>query len=196
MSIYLHDVPLSEAKKRFEDALDDAGLWGILTPEEIRLDEMALGRTLAMPVWAKISSPHYHASAMDGFAVRSSDTSGATQTAPVKLVVGPQATYVDTGDPLPDWADAVIMIENVESLNSEGAPEGDPREPALIRIRASVPPWMHVRPMGEDMVATQLVLPAGHVLRAVDLGAIAGCGHHSVFSLFKDQYTKRTSKLD
>jgi len=180
MSIYLHDVPLSEAKNRFQTALEKAGLWGILEVEEIHLDEMALGRTLAMPVWAKISSPHYHASAMDGFAVRSAETSGATQTAPLRLEFGTQAMYVDTGDPLPIWADAVIMIENVEPLDKNDAPARDPRDPMVIRIRSAVPPWMHVRPMGEDMVATQLVLPAGHVLRAVDLGAIAGCGHHKV----------------
>jgi putative molybdopterin biosynthesis protein len=180
MSIYLHDVPLSVAKDRFQNAIESVGKWGILGKETIPLNEDAMGRTLAEPVWAKISSPHYHASAMDGFAVRSEETSGATQTLPVRLAYGSQAVYVDTGDPLPPWANAVIMIENVESLDEDEIPAVDPRYPLYIRIRSSVPPWMHVRPMGEDMVATQLVLPAGHVLRAVDLGAIAGCGHDSI----------------
>jgi putative molybdopterin biosynthesis protein len=180
MSVYLHDIPLPEAKKRFQGALESVGRWGILGSEEIPIDESALERVLAEPVWAKISSPHYHASAMDGFAVRSEDTEGAFQTAPKKLAYGSQVVYVDTGDPLPDWANAVIMIENVEALDEKDVPSVDPRKPHSIRIRSALPPWYHVRAMGEDMVATQLVLPAGHVLRPVDLGAIAGCGHKTI----------------
>jgi putative molybdopterin biosynthesis protein len=117
---------------------------------------------------------------MDGFAVRSKDTEGASQTDPLTLNYGQQAIYVDTGDPIPNWANAVIMIENVESLDKKEMHSLDLRRPDLIRIRTAVPPWYHVRPMGEDMVATQLVLPAGHVIRPVDLGAIAGCGHESI----------------
>ena len=180
MTIYLNDAPLSEAKIRFQSSLETAGRWQVLGTEEIHLDEWAEGRVLAEPVWAKISSPHYHAAAMDGFAIRSRETKGATQTAPKILKFGTQAIYVDTGDPLPNWADAVIMIENVEPLDQVESPAVDPRRPSDIRIGAALPPWMHVRPMGEDMIATQLVLPEGHVLRAVDLGAIAGCGHDSV----------------
>src|SRR5512143_3630502 len=114
MSIYLHDIPLSSAKNRLEEALIAAGRWNLLGSEEILLDEHAIGRVLAEAVWARISSPHYHASAMDGFAVRSQETSGAMPTYPVTLSFGKQALYVDTGDPLPAWADAVIPIENVE----------------------------------------------------------------------------------
>jgi putative molybdopterin biosynthesis protein len=149
--------------------------------DEVPLDENAVGRVLADTVWAKISSPHYHAAAMDGFAVRSRDTNGATQTSPLQLNSGVQTQYVDTGDPLPEWADSVIMIENVEPLDDDDTPAVDPRSPDVIRIRGAIPPWMHVRPMGEDMIATQLVLPAGHELRPVDLGAVAGCGHDKVF---------------
>ena len=180
MSVYLHDIPLDEAQARFHKAIRDAGRWQVLGVEEIPLDERALGRVLAEPVWAKISSPHYHASAMDGFAVRAADTDGALPTAPRTLTYETQAVYVDTGDPLPLWANAVIPIEKVEPLDENGEVAADPRAPHAIRIRAAVTPWSHVRPMGEDMVATQLVLPAGHTLRPVDLGAIAGCGHASV----------------
>jgi putative molybdopterin biosynthesis protein len=185
MSIYLHDIPLPEAKARLESTLHNTGYWGVLGIEEISLDEHALGRVLAEPVWAKISSPHYHASAMDGFAIHSTDTAGATPSQPITLACMPgagklAAVYIDTGDPLPSWADAVIPIENVEALEIQNQPASDPRKPYAIRIRSSVPPWRYVRPMGEDMVATQLVLPAGHTLRPVDLGAIAGCGHTRV----------------
>jgi putative molybdopterin biosynthesis protein len=186
MSVYLHDIPLNQAKSIYESALKNADRWRVLGTEEIPLDEDALGRVLVEPVWAKISSPHYHASAMDGYAVRTRDTHGATPTTPIIIPVqqadpeSPSSVYIDTGDPLPLWANAVIPIENVEPLGVDNTLATDPRQPASIRIRAAVAPWNHVRPMGEDMVATQLVLPAGHTLRPVDLGAIAGCGHHRV----------------
>ncbi len=177
MSVYLKDIPLFEAKSRFEQALREANLWQILGTEIISLDEKALGRVLAEAVWAKISSPHYHASAMDGFAVKSQDTLGAEPGSPHTLA---KFTYVDTGDALPDGYDAVIPIENAESLNELGGNATSIRQPVSIRIRAAVTPWSHVRPLGEDIVQTQLVLPAGQVLRPVDLGAVAASGHQSV----------------
>lgn len=191
MSVYLHDIPLSLAQERFRLALQEAGLWRTLGVEEIPLDENALGRVTAEPVWAEVSSPHYHASAMDGFAVRAEDTNGAQPTTPIQLsVVSDQLSivnlrsrisrYVDTGDPLPEWANAVIPIENTEALDEDGQISSIVRGPSSIRIRASVAPWSHVRPMGEDIVATQLVLPSGHVLRPVDLGAVAASGHNTV----------------
>lgn len=180
MSVYLHDIPLSQARDRLRQALQEADLWRVLGVEEIPLDENALGRVTTEPIWAEISSPHYHASAMDGFAVRAVATNGAMPSAPITLFTGPEAQYVDTGDPLPEWANAVIPIENVESLDENGEITKEIRKPASIRIRASVAPWAHVRPLGEDIVATQLVLPAGHVLRPADLGAIAASGHQTV----------------
>jgi len=180
MSVYLHDIPLPEAQARLKQALQDADLWRVLEMETIPLDENALGRVTAEPIWAKISSPHYHASAMDGFAVRAIATNGALASRPITLQVGPEAEYVDTGDPLPGWANAVIPIENVESLDENEGITAEIRGPKSIRIRASVAPWSHVRPLGEDIVATQLVLPAGHILRPADLGAIAAAGHQQI----------------
>ncbi|MGB8981220.1 MAG: molybdopterin biosynthesis protein [Anaerolineales bacterium] len=180
MSVYLHDIPLPEAKARLQQALQDADLWRVLGTETIPLDENALGRVTAEAIWAKISSPHYHASAMDGFAVRAAATNTALPSQPVTLRIEAEAAYVDTGDPLPEWANAVIPIENVESIDWDGNITTEIRSPASIRIRASVAPWSHVRPLGEDIVATQLVIPAGHVLRPVDLGAIAAAGHQQI----------------
>ena len=180
MSVYLHDIPLPEAQARLMRALQEADLWRVLGIEIIPLDEHALGRVTAGPIWAKVSSPHYHAAAMDGFAVRAVSTNGALPSKPVILQIGPEAEYVDTGDPLPDWANAVIPIENVESLDELGDITREIRDPASVRIRAAVAPWSHVRPLGEDIVATQLVLPAGHVLKPVDLGAIAASGHQKI----------------
>jgi putative molybdopterin biosynthesis protein len=177
--MYLHDIPLPEAQKRIEAALESAGLGGPLEKETIPLDASAAGRVLAEPVWAKLSSPHYHAAAMDGFAVAAADTHSAGPGTPVSLAVGEKAAYVDTGDVLPSAANAVIPIENVEPLDARGELAPESRSPAHIRIRAAVAPWTHVRPMGEDLVATQLILPAGQTLRPVDLGAVAAGGHDS-----------------
>lgn len=179
-SVYLNDIPLYEAEAIFKKALDSAGVGGMLGKEEIPLDQSACGRILAEPVWAKLSSPHYHAAAMDGFATAAESTEGATLNAPATLEIGKSAWYVDTGDVLPDAADAVIPIEEVEPFDNNEEPAQDARQPAVIRIRAAVAPWSHVRVMGEDMVATQLVLASGQTLRPVDLGAIAASGHDRV----------------
>ncbi|MCJ7733496.1 MAG: molybdopterin-binding protein, partial [Anaerolineales bacterium] len=178
--IYLEDIPLAEARTRFQEGIQKAGLWKILGVDSLPLDDHLSGRVLAETVWAKISSPHYNASAMDGFAVKAITTHGALETAPIKLPYGTDTIYLDTGDPLPEWADAVIPIENVEPLDDRGEIASDPRCPHNIQIRAAVAPWSHIRLMGEDMVATQLVLPNGHILRPVDLGAAAGCGYDSL----------------
>ncbi len=180
MSIYLQDIPLGEAQIRFHTALEKAGLRRILGVEEIPVDEHAQGRILAEPVWARISSPHYHASAMDGFALRAEEIAGAMPTNPIVLKVGTQAVYVDTGDPLPDWANAVIPVEQIEALDETMQLSMDFRHPYAIRLRTVLPPWSHVRPLGEDIVAGQLVLPAGRKIQAVDLGAIAASGHVSI----------------
>jgi putative molybdopterin biosynthesis protein len=180
MSIYLQDIPLPEALARFDRALESAGLSGILGEETLELNEHLVGRVTTQPVWARISSPHYHSAAMDGFALRAEDIAGAMPTSPVILSVGQQAVYVDTGDPLPLWANSVVPIENVEALDENGQITADARRPHSIRLRAALPPWSHVRPMGEDIVATQLVLPSGHVLRPVDLGAVAAAGHDRI----------------
>ncbi|MEE9187809.1 MAG: molybdopterin biosynthesis protein, partial [Anaerolineales bacterium] len=178
--MYLEDIPLPEANARLESALIKEKLWGVLGVEKIPINVSAIGRILADPVWAKLSSPHYHASAMDGFAVRAVETEGAMPTQPITLLTSEEVVYIDTGDPIPEFTDAVIPIENVEPLDTNGGPAAQVRQPHAIRIRSAVTPWMHVRPMGEDIVATQLVLPTGHKLRPVDLGVIAASGNSQV----------------
>ena len=180
MAIYLRDIPLETAQAKLDEVLKRNGLDGLLESETIPLNEKAVGRVVAEPVWAKISSPHYHASAMDGFAVLAKETEGASLTNPINLKLDAQAEYLDTGDPLPEKFNAVIMIEATEALDPEGKMSEKPRNPFAIRIREAVAPWQHVRPMGEDMIQTQLVLPTGKVLSPVDLGAIAGSGHQTV----------------
>ena len=154
---FLRDVPAGEALERWLGSLGGRRLEVV----ELPLGE-ALGRVTAAPIWALRSSPAFDASAMDGIAVRSADTFGATETSPRSL---PAHAVVDTGDPLPEGFDAVVMREHVHW--DDGVPE----------VRAAAAPWQHVRTIGEDVSATELLLPEGHRLRAVNLAAAAAAGH-------------------
>ena len=168
---YLKKTPLTEAREIFLATVEPSRL----AVEEIAVDD-GLDRVTAEPVFAKISSPHYHASAMDGICVRAEDTFGATEFVGKKLNLtnadapGPAAfKYVDTGNALPAWANAVIMIEKVHQIDDH-----------TIEIFESVAPWNHVRLVGEDVVATELLLPRSHRLRPYDLGALLAAGHTTV----------------
>jgi molybdopterin molybdotransferase/putative molybdopterin biosynthesis protein len=168
---YLKKTPLIEARALFLSTVNPAAL----VTEEIAIDD-ALDRITAEPVFAKISSPHYHASAMDGICVRAEDTFGATEFIGKRLTLvegdspGSGAfKYVDTGNALPGWANAVIMIEKVHQLDAK-----------TVEIFESVAPWNHVRLVGEDVVATELLLPRSHRLRPYDLGALLAAGHTQV----------------
>ncbi len=165
-NVYLEDIPIETARAALLDALAAFDRAGPLAGERVPVRQ-ALGRVTAGPVVARISSPHYHAAAMDGYAVRAADAIGATETRPLTLASA-QIKVVNTGAALPPAFDAVIMIENVQE-QADG-----------ITITAPVAPWQHVRMLGEDMVATEIVVPAGHRLRPMDLGAIVGCGHTAV----------------
>ncbi|MCY3831704.1 MAG: molybdopterin biosynthesis protein [Chloroflexi bacterium] len=166
--IYLDDIPLDEARAILQAALAAAGAASPLVGERVALAD-ALGRVTAEPVRALISSPQFHCAAMDGYAVSASATASARETQALPLRLGVEAFPVNTGDPLPDGANAVIMIENVNHQTD-----------STILIYASAAPWQHVRLMGEDMVATETILQVNHQLRPVDLGALAGCGHQQV----------------
>jgi putative molybdopterin biosynthesis protein len=169
-SVFLHDVPLEQARARFDAALAAAGTFDACaaqrtgTTEALALDD-ALDRVTARPVIARLSSPHYHACAMDGIAVVAARTAGALETAPVELDVGTEAIVVDTGDPLPEGFDAVIAIEQVE-----------PRGEGRVAVRAAAAPFQHVRAIGEDVVASEVVVPALRRLGAADLAACATAG--------------------
>ena len=161
---FLNDVPLDQALEGFFTALDEIGALDPKPGVELPLSQ-AQGRITARPVWALTSSPHYDAAAMDGAAVRAADTSGATETSPVNLTIGDQAVLVDTGDPMPAGYNAVVMIEHLHRVDDN-----------TLQVSEPVPPWQHVRPLGEDLVATELVLPENHQIRPVDLGACAAAG--------------------
>ena len=161
---YLSDIPLDDALARFFGVLERSDALARMPSETVPLAQ-ARGRVTAAPVWAAVSSPHYDSAAMDGIAVRAVDTIGATETSPLRLAVGEQAVWVDTGDPMPDGFNAVIMVEVVHELDD-----------GTLEIQSPAAPYQHVRPLGEDIVATELVLAESHILRPVDLGACAAAG--------------------
>ncbi|HQN18321.1 MAG TPA: molybdopterin biosynthesis protein [Syntrophobacteraceae bacterium] len=129
----------------------------------------ALSRVLAQPIVAANSVPHYHGAAMDGIAVRAQETFGASEINPLRLVLGETAFEVDTGDPLPEQTDAVIMIEYVERLGEKE-----------VQIRSAAFPWQHVRKVGEDIVAGELLLPQHHRVRPADMGVLLAGGVQEV----------------
>ena len=165
---YLDNQPLADAIYKYNDALKAAHIGGPLAGERVPAGD-ALGRITSEAVIAKISSPFYHSAAMDGYAVRFIDTFGASETRPRRLGVPSQAIAIDTGDPIPDGFDAVIMIEDVEKISE-----------AEIEILKPATPWQHVRLVGEDIVATELIISENHVIRPVDMAAMLASGHTTV----------------
>ena len=162
--VYLSDLPWEEALEKYIAFLQEIGALAPGPPETVPAQEAA-GRVTAAPVYARISSPHYNSAAMDGFAVKAALTFGASEASPRRLAVGKEAFAVDTGDPLPPDCDAVIMIEDVHFVS-----------PEEIEITAPVYPWEHVRSIGEDIVATEMIVPANHRLRPIDIGGLLAGG--------------------
>jgi putative molybdopterin biosynthesis protein len=161
---YLENIPREDALRCYLDRLE--GLGALNTGEAERIPvEQCRGRITAQPVFAAVSSPHYHAAAMDGIAVNSADTFGASETTPLRLKMGEQAIIVDTGDTLPAGFNAVIMIEDVH-FPEEG----------FVEIISSAAPWQHVRVVGEDFIETEMVMPSHQRIRPYDLGGLLTAG--------------------
>ena len=160
---YLNDIPLEDAIKSYFDSLSKKNSFA-KKKELIKIND-SLANVTAEAIWALNSSPNYDSSAMDGFAVNAVETISATETNPIYLKIGKKAIQVDTGDPVPIGFDAVIMIEHTSNPNADE-----------IEIRQPVPPYNHVRKIGEDIVATELVLPQNHKIRPQDIAACAAAG--------------------
>ena len=116
---YLTPKALDEAVEEYLSLLRGKGMQPAV--ETVKTCE-GCGRITAKAVYANICSPHFNASAMDGIAVRASDTFGATETTPVYLPKE-KFTRLDTGDPIPDDCDAVVMIEDVVEAENDGVLE-------------------------------------------------------------------------
>ncbi len=121
----------------------------------------AAGRVTARPLFATYSVPEIHLAAMDGIAVVSRDTREASEQQPVLIS---NAVRVNTGNVVPPGYDAVIMIEDV--WEADGG----------YTIRKSAAPWQHVRPAGEDLAESEMVMPSRHRIRPHEIGGLATYG--------------------
>jgi putative molybdopterin biosynthesis protein len=168
---YLHCLHRQQAQELWRQTLLTAGFFTNLPVETVAV-VAALGRVSASSIYAKQSVPHYNSAAMDGIAVWAQDTFGAQEVKPKQLTVlstGQAFTagccyMVDTGDVLPLGTSAVIMIEDVHLVNE------------VAEIVAATAPWQHVRIIGEDIVANELVIPEHHVIIPVDVAALLAAG--------------------
>jgi putative molybdopterin biosynthesis protein len=164
-NVYLKMKTLEEARELLFDTFQPADP---PLSETVSVPD-AVGRVLAEAVFAKLSSPSFHAAAMDGIAVLAENTFGASESRPKQLTIGKDAFYVNTGHVLPEIANAVIMIEHVQTIGEN-----------LVQIEAPVFPWQHVRKMGEDIVATELLFPRNHRITPYSIGALLSGGIFSV----------------
>jgi len=159
-NLYLKTTPVEEAREIYMNALGDAA--------EPRAEVIsvidALGRVTSEAVYAKYSSPLYNSAAMDGIAVVSAATEGASEASPLTLKPGEDYMIVDTGDPVKKPYDAVIMAEDTQET-AEG-----------MVIRAAAHSWEHVRPVGEDIVTGEMILTRCHRIRPIDIGVLLSGG--------------------
>ena len=125
----------------------------------------AKGRVLSAPAIAAISSPNFHAAAMDGIALDAHVSFGASEESPKILVPGENAFWINTGHVLPEGCNAVIMIEHLNIVDEQ-----------QVQIEAPAFPWQYVRKMGEDIVATELLFPRDHEINAYAMGALLSGG--------------------
>ncbi len=160
-NLYLSVQEKERALSRFIDAFSH------IRPGKERIPVVeSLGRMTAEAVYARYSSPSYNSCAMDGIAVVSSHTKGASESTPLRLIYGKDYLDVDTGDMIVPPYDAVIMAEDlIETEDGEG-----------YIIIAPTHPFAHVRAIGEDIVAKEMVLPTGHKIRAIDISVLISAG--------------------
>lgn len=159
-NLYLNTRPVEEARDTYLKALGEAAE---SRAETVRVID-ALGRVTSEAVYAIYSSPLYNSAAMDGIAVISSVTAGASEATPMTLKAGKDYIIVDTGDPIRKPYDAVIMAEDTQETESG------------MVIRAAAPAWQHVRPVGEDIVAGEMILTRCHRIRPIDIGVLLSGG--------------------
>lgn len=160
-NLYLNNTPVEEALNVYREALK-----GLIAPgrETVPVIE-SLNRITAEAVYAAYCSPLYNAAAMDGIAVISERTRGASEREPLTLYPDTDFAVVDTGDPVKPPYDAVIMAEDLTELADGG-----------VRITGAAAPWQHVRPIGEDIVAGEMILPGRHRIRPIDIGVLLAGG--------------------
>lgn len=160
---YIDNIDVEEAISKYFQALNIGGEF-----EDIDVND-SLARITYEPVYARLSSPGYNAAAMDGIAVISKNTDQATENNPLSLELNKDYIYVNTGNQIVDPYDAVIMIEDVIE-----------KEDGSIQILQSAYPWQHIRQIGEDIVATEMIIPSKHKIKPMDIGALISGGTENI----------------
>lgn len=158
-NIYLSNISLDEARGMLLEKL------GAGSGKEIINTEDSLGRVTAEAVYSVNSSPSYNEAAMDGIAASAKATFEASEKNPVILTEGKDFVYVNTGAPIEEEFDCVIKIEDVVQAGEHE-----------LRIINAAAPYQHVRAIGEDIVANELIVTSGSVISPTDIGAILAGG--------------------
>jgi len=158
-NVYITNIPLEDALKTYLTAIANP------VNTEIVPTHHAAFRKTSQAIFAKRSSPNGHCAAMDGIAVLAENTHGINERNPKRLNPGTDFEYVNTGNLMPKGKDAVIMIEDI-------APQDD----GTVEIIEAAYSWQHVRQVGEDIIAGEMILPGMHQIRPLDLGALLSGG--------------------
>lgn len=161
-NLYLKTTPVQEAIDIYRSEVEKRAE---LQYETIPVTE-SLNRITGKAVYAKYCSPLFNAAAMDGIAVNAAKTEGASEGTPVELVFGKDYQIIDTGDPIHEPYDAVIMAEDLLETEDENK----------VKIISPAVPWQHIRPVGEDIVAGEMILPGRHCIRPIDVGVLLSGG--------------------
>ncbi len=160
---YLHTVSKEEALRQV------LGTVRPLNEEELVAVPLSRGRITSRAIYARRSNPPFTCAAMDGYAVAYEKTVDADLGNPVELIRGSDAVRVNTGDPLPPEANAVVIVEDV-------AEDGE-----RLTIRKPVYLWQNVRLTGEDIIEGEALFPANYRLAMLDLGLLVAAGMRQVY---------------
>lgn len=159
-NLYLKNTPVEEAREIFMNAVQ-----GLMQPEYETIPVVdSLHRITRSAIYAKCSSPHYNAAAMDGIAVIAEKTKSASEESPLTLYPD-EYMHINTGNLITAPYNAVIMAEDTMEQEND-----------CLKITAAAVPWQHIRPIGEDIVAGEMILPSCHRIRAIDIGVLLESG--------------------
>ena len=159
-NLYLKNTPADDALEQFMAAVREA--------VPVRYETIsvldALDRITSRAVYARCCSPLFNSAAMDGIAVVAETTAGASEASP-KVLTPEDYLVINTGNPIREPYNAVIMAEDAMEL-------GEGR----LQIVAAAAPWQHIRPIGEDIVTGEMILPGRHKIRPIDIGVLTSAG--------------------
>lgn len=159
-NLYLKNTPVDDALEQFMEAVRN----GVSVRYETISVLDALDRITSRAVYARCCSPLFNSAAMDGIAVVAETTVGASEASP-KVLEPEDYLVINTGNPIREPYNAVIMAEDAIEL-------GEGR----LQIMAAAAPWQHIRPIGEDIVTGEMILPGRHKIRPIDIGVLTSAG--------------------